>query len=135
VTERAYVLDASALLAVIGGEPGGNRVEEVLGMGAWMSAVSWSECLTRMSDRGFAPDALRDDLRRRGILGPLLSIRAFDARQAETAASLRGQTRSLGLSMGDRACLALGLASERTVLSADRAWRGLPRTFRVEMIR
>jgi PIN domain nuclease of toxin-antitoxin system len=130
-----YVLDASALLALMVGEPGGERVARAMATGAWIGAVNWSEVLTRLAARGFPPETVRADLERRGILGPLLTVRPFDARQAETAAALRDPTRSLGLSMGDRACLALGLVSERPVLSADRAWRGLLGSFRVEMIR
>ncbi len=130
-----YVLDASALLALIGDEPGSERVAGALTDGAWMSAVNWSECLTRKSDWGHEPETLRDDLLRRGILGPLLSIRALDARQAEAAASLRTATRPLGLSLGDRACLALGMVSQRVILSADQAWASVPGPIRIELIR
>jgi PIN domain nuclease of toxin-antitoxin system len=60
---------------------------------------------------------------------------AFTAEQAKTAGDLVLQTRSLGLSLGDRACLALGIALHAPVYTADRAWKDLRLGIRIHVIR
>ena len=59
----------------------------------------------------------------------------FDGAHAALAASLLTQTRPLGLSLGDRACLALGLTLDATVVTADRVWNGLELGVAIELIR
>lgn len=123
------VLDASALLAVLLDEPGGDRVLPVL-QGAVMSAVNLSESVSRAIDRGFpASDALALVDRFR------LTVSAFDRKQAELAAGLRLAMRAKGLSLGDRACLALALDLDCPVLTADRAWAALDLGVDIRLIR
>ncbi|WCM26054.1 type II toxin-antitoxin system VapC family toxin [Sphingomonas sp. QA11] len=123
------VLDASALLAVLLDEPGGDRVLPAL-QEAVMSAVNLSESVSRAIDRGFAAlDALALVDRFR------LTVSAFDRRQAELAAGLRLATRPRGLSLGDRACLALALDLDCPVLTADRAWAELDLGVDIRLIR
>jgi PIN domain nuclease of toxin-antitoxin system len=64
-----------------------------------------------------------------------LSIEPFDARDAEMTARLWRPTRSAGLSLADRACLALALRLEAPVLTTDRAWVGLDHGVDVQVIR
>jgi PIN domain nuclease of toxin-antitoxin system len=54
-----------------------------------------------------------------------LRVIAFDEPQARSAARLRPVTRHAGLSLGDRACLALGDRLGCPVVTADRIWGNL----------
>lgn len=113
------VLDASAVLALIMDEPGAGIVESAVAEGAVMSAVNVAEVLTKLveRDRGSGPRALRAF----GDLG--IAIIPFDDEHALYAATLRHQTKDFGLSLGDRACIALGMRLKLPVLTADGAWR------------
>lgn len=113
------VLDASAVLALLANERGAEQVQAVLGA-AVMSAVNLTEVLAKLGDRGVT------EAEQRLIRMSLdIEIRGFDERAAWRASGLRGVTRSHGLSIGDRACLALALEEGLPVLTADRAWSKL----------
>jgi PIN domain nuclease of toxin-antitoxin system len=113
------VLDASALLAFLLDESGADAVAALLPH-ATLSAVNYCETLTKSIDRG---KSLAESV---GLLTRLrLSVVPFDAELAAVTASLRPMTKPLGLSLGDRACLALGLARNLPVVTADRAWAQL----------
>jgi ribonuclease VapC len=123
------VLDASALLAVLRAEPGAERVEPRL-EGAGIGAVNLSEVVAKLDEDG-VPEA---EIRR--AVGRLeLDVHAFDAAQAYAAGVLRRTTRSLGLSFGDRACLALAQRLGALALTADRSWSRLQIGVAVEVIR
>ena len=117
-TQR-HVLDASALLAFAQGEPGGNTVRPLLPM-SFVSALNWSEVYQKGVRYGLPIEGLGSDLAAAGLV-----IVPFGAEDAEAAARLWPQTRSLGLSLGDRACLALALTLGAPVWTADRAWQEL----------
>ncbi|MCJ2013534.1 type II toxin-antitoxin system VapC family toxin [Methylobacterium sp. J-076] len=114
------VLDASALLAAIFDEAGADRVAEHL-PGATLSAVNLAEVLAKLCDLGM-PDGTIAAI----IEGLQLTILPCDAAHARETARLRRLTRSAGLSLGDRACLATASLGGTTALSADRAWARLP---------
>jgi PIN domain nuclease of toxin-antitoxin system len=120
------VLDASALMAVINGEPGQEIVAPRLSRAA-ISAVNLSEVAAKLSERGY-PVAKASEF----LLAFNLDVRPFDTDQALAAAALRVVTRDRGLSFGDRACLALAASLGGVALTADRAWAGLDG---VELIR
>jgi len=119
------VLDASALLAYLFDEPGANVVEEVLLAGALMNTVNFSEVLGKLTDRGVAVEQALSDLTAQGLLD-LLEIVDFTVPLAEEAARLREITRDTGLSLGDRACLALGRLKNLPVITADSLWTRVP---------
>jgi len=123
------VLDASAFLALLLGEPGAEAVRPFLRRGC-ISAVNYSEVLARTA----ALCGSLDDARRR-VDRHDVPVIPFDAEQAAAVASLLPATRSLGLSFADRACLALGLARGATVVTADRPWMSLDIGVRIECIR
>ena len=125
----SVVLDASALLAYLQDEPGGERVREVLAHSV-MSTVNWAEVIGKARDDGVDTRGLREDLASLG-----LALEPFSADQAEIAGRLRERTRQLGLSLGDRACLALGSDRGETIYTADRAWLQLELGVDVETIR
>jgi len=117
----AWVLDASALLAYLWQEPGhetvAQRIEQTTVM---MSSVNLSEVLSRAADKGMGPSAMA------ALQAALpFEIIPFDRAQAQTAASLRPPTKALGLSLGDRACLALAIERQAVALTADRVWQAL----------
>lgn len=123
------VLDSSALLAVFFREPGESVVLPMLD-GAAISAVNWSEVVQKATERGAEPAWLRAQVLQGGV-----SIIPFEASTAEVAAGLRSATLSAGLSLGDRACLALATELGVSALTADRAWTGLPIDCAIVVIR
>ncbi len=123
------VIDASALLAMLQDEPGGDRVAEAL-PDAVISAVNVSEVVAKLCDNGFKPDQVRETL----DMLPL-NVVDFDLPQAVEAGALRPRTRALGLSLGDRACLALAARSGASAMTTDRAWAQLEIGISVDVIR
>ena len=126
----SVVLDASALLASIYDEPGGRQVDAALDASAAISTVNLSEVVARL-----AADGLPVEQVRAGIESWRLDIVEFNAELALEAGMLRPTTRRAGLSLGDRACLALARRLGLPVLTADRAWAGLPIRVTVQLIR
>ncbi len=123
------VLDASAILALVKGEPGADFVRVRIAHSV-VSTVNVAEVGTKLVDWGMSSAGLRHVMLNLGF-----EIRPFDAGQAVAAAALRAATRSHGLSLGDRACLALAQATGLPVLTADRAWRNVGLDVRIESIR
>ena len=122
------VLDASAVLALLQGEAGDARVEPHLS-GAKLSAVNLTEVAQRLNDQW--PDDLVA-----GVLAKLpCEVIDFDASLAVRAGLLRRLTRAKGLSLADRACLALAGREGLAVLTGDRAWAELDLGIEVVLIR
>jgi ribonuclease VapC len=135
--ELDTVLDASALLAYLQGERGADRVAAAIGAGACMSAANVAEVLTKRADAGDDPRKLAATLIATGLLGSGGAIEVVDVGldEAIEMAALRRLTRQRGLSLGDRACLALAIQRKWEVLTADAAWAGLPVGIGVRVIR
>jgi ribonuclease VapC len=129
------ILDASALLAYLQGEPGAAVVANALTQGSLISAVNWSETLAKLAERGQDPDVVTDLLTHQGLLNNALMIAPFGADLAQETAKLRPLTRSSGLSLGDRACLALGIQTQLPVLTSDQVWMSLHIGAMVQLIR
>jgi ribonuclease VapC len=110
------VLDASALLAFVLREPGHEKVSPVL-HACCMSAVNLLEILRRVARDGHNPTHAHERLRESPI-----EFVPFDEVQAIAATALMVEGLRLGLSLGDLACLGLGLVRDLPVLTADRAW-------------
>lgn len=112
----AAVLDASALLALLLGEPGADKVKAVLADAA-MTTVNVAEVVGHFA----RADASEHDIR--SLLDPLPFERVlFDEDLAHAAGLLLPITKPAGLSFGDRACLALARRLGVTALTADRSW-------------
>ena len=114
------MLNAPALLAVLYREPGSVMVEPYFAQ-AVVSSVNFSEVAARLSDRGIDSQEVPEILSGNG-----LEVREVDTKLALMAGTLREVTRPLGLSLGDQACLGLGIAEGTPILTADRAWAGVP---------
>jgi PIN domain nuclease of toxin-antitoxin system len=114
------VLDASALLALLNRERGAEQVAQALAPGAIMGAVNLSEVVAKLADIGMPEAEIREALEPLG-----LDFVDFDAGDAFAAGLLRPTSRLVRLSLGDRACLALGRRTALPVLTADRGWGDL----------
>ena len=125
----SVVFDSSALLALSFGEVGAERAARGL-KGGMMSAVNVAEVISRYVDQGASEEEARTSLQAFG-----LEIRPFDETQAMAAGLMRTTTQKLGLSLGDRACLALAVQEGATVFTADRTWTALDLEIEVELIR
>ncbi|MBU0500018.1 MAG: type II toxin-antitoxin system VapC family toxin [Gammaproteobacteria bacterium] len=127
-----FVWDASAILAFLRREPGVDRLEAVLDETPEhrLSAVNLAEVAGWFNDRGMPGDTLR------ALLDELdLEVIALDSDLARATGELRQATKALGLSLGDRACLALAKAHQAVALTADRAWVLADLGIRIECIR
>ncbi|MFN8608158.1 MAG: type II toxin-antitoxin system VapC family toxin [Vulcanimicrobiota bacterium] len=114
------VLDASALLAFLLREPGSDLVAAHLRAGACISAVNLSEVANRYVRIGQDALVVQARLSRLPV-----EVVPFDKESAFAAARLLPQTSALGLSLGDRACLALAVARRIPAVTADRVWSQL----------
>ena len=122
------VLDASVILAIIFDEPGARQAEH-LATDSIMCSVNYAEVLSRHDDRGGDIEIANELFRKATIIVP------FDAELARATANLRRPTRSAGLSLADRACLALAQRSGLPAVTADRAWAKLDLGIEVQLIR
>src|ERR1700731_4604274 len=114
------VLDASAILAVIGGEPGAEKLTPELLSRTIVSTVNLAEVQTKLVSRGWTSEQAWED-----ATSPVREVVSFDEEHARIAGDLALQTRHLGLSLGDRACLALGITLKLPVYAAEKAWKKL----------
>jgi PIN domain nuclease of toxin-antitoxin system len=124
------VLDASAILTIILGEPGYEKLTPELLASAVGSTVNLAEVQTKLMLGGWTSDEAWED-----ASSPVQEILPFDEKQARIAGDLVIQTRQLGLSLGDRACLALGAALKAPVYTADKTWKKLNLSIRIHVIR
>jgi PIN domain nuclease of toxin-antitoxin system len=116
------VLDASALLCFVFDEPGAENVEAAFADRAVIGAVNWAEVLSKVADVGGDPGEMTARLEGHGVLDDALRVVELTAADGLAIARLRPRTRDLGLSLGDRACLALAQRLGLPVLTCDRAW-------------
>lgn len=125
------VLDASAVLTLLYREPGHEVVAELVD-GAVISAVNWSEVVQKLAQRGMPdPGAVAA-----GLLALGADVVAFARGDAETAAELWPAGRARGLSLGDRACLAVAKAVPAGIaVTADTAWADVQVGVEIRVIR
>jgi ribonuclease VapC len=121
------VLDASALLAWLQGEPG---MDEVTLEGAVINSVNWSEVVQNARQNGVEVTGIGEEL---GALG--LDLRGFSIGEGQKAAELYPLTRAHGLSLGDRACLATASVLSGTAVTAEGVWAKAEHGVPVRVIR
>jgi ribonuclease VapC len=129
MSDEIHVLDSSAILCVIFQEPGSDVVESTLNR-ACVSAVNISEVVAILQEQGMqesTSDAILTSFK--------LAVVNFDEKSARSAGLLRNATRSHGLSLGDRACLALAIQRNAIAVTTDRAWRDVNCGARVLLVR
>ena len=110
----SFTLDASAILAVLLDEPGGDYVYTQLN-DSQISVINLSEVYATLLDGGMTFEQAQ------AIVDPLpFRIRTFRDGHAWKTAQLRPVTKAFGLSLGDRACIAQAMLNELPILTADR---------------
>ena len=128
MSEQPVVLDASALLALLAGEPGADAVP-TRGLPV-ISAINLLEVSIVLTRRGITPKRVR------GILDALaLEVVAFDASMIERATAIHAKSRERGLSLGDAVCLATAASRGGVAWTADRAWTALDVGVPIQLIR
>ena len=125
----SVVLDSSALLAYLQQEPGGDAVGRVLNK-AVISTVNWAEVVGKAHAASVDTRGLRQEL---ATLG--LSLVPFSTAQAELAGRLIENTRPFGLSLGDRACIAVAMERGEKAYTADRAWLDIGLDVAIDAVR
>jgi len=128
MSEKA-ILDASALLALIQEEPGSNVIKPLL-KNSVMSTVNVAEVLTSLQRVNILPEEGLDYI---SLL--INEIVDFDVDQAKEAADLYSKVKHKGLSLGDRACLALGLKYKAKIYTADKVWKDIHPELDIRLIR
>jgi PIN domain nuclease of toxin-antitoxin system len=127
---NSIVLDASALLAVLNREPGVEKLTPQLLSAAISSTVNLAEVQSKLVSRGIKPDEAWE-----ATISPIRESAVFTDEQAKIAGNLIARTSAFGLSLGDRACLALGIALKAPVYTADRSWKNLKLGVRIHLVR
>lgn len=123
------VLDASALLAFLFREPGHETVAPYL-EDCCISAVNLAEVLGRFARDGHDVESAL------GVIAATeIVIVPFEASDAAEAAELLPATLGRGLSLGDRACLAVARSRALPALTADHDWEGLRVGVDVRLVR
>lgn len=124
-----YALDASALLTLLFGERGAERVEDVISASA-ISAINLAEAVAKLQDHGVPDNRIRYDIEALGLI-----VVPCDSQLALEIGLMRAATRGAGLSLGDRACLALARSIGAVAMTADRAWLNVDVGVPIELIR
>lgn len=125
----SVVLDASAVLAYFHGEPGQQRVADALD-DAVINTVNWAEVLQKLTAAGGDAERLGD-----GLIALGVGVEPVGLDDARVIARLWPITRSTGLSLGDRACLATAHRLALPTLTADKAWTELDIDIDIQLIR
>jgi ribonuclease VapC len=115
-----YVLDSTAVLALLYLEPGHQYVKEVLNKSA-VSAVNLAEIINKLAQMGPMPEAVRVSLAKLE-----LQVEDWSEDMAYRSVEFSRFNKSHGLSLGDRACLTLAKQLRATAVTSDRTWRRLP---------
>ena len=125
----AIVFDSSVLIAILRQEPGSEVGEQSLNE-SLISTVNLAEVATYLARNSVPPDTIQEALATFPI-----EVVPFDQEQGLITGYLYPACKSLGLSLGDRACLALAKSKSLPVLTADKAWLELEIDVSVESIR
>lgn len=113
------VLDSSALLALIKNEVGADVVEPLLGR-IVMSSLNVAEAAGILIDLGLSHEECKNNIE------PYIDVIVpLDVQQSFDVAFLKKHTKHKGLSIGDRACIALGIKMELPIYTADKIWADL----------
>ncbi len=123
------VLDSSAVLAVIHNERGADMVAHRM-RGALLSTVNLIEVQSKLILNGAAPD-----LAWLAIASFQFEICPLDADQSRLASGWAKMAKPLGISLGDRVCLALAMQRNATVFTSDRAFGKMTVPIKIELIR
>lgn len=128
---KKVVLDASAVLAFLQDENGSEKVGSVLSENrAIISAVNYAEVVGKLLEAGLPDSSVKI------VMENLeLQVEPMDDQQAWKAGMLRISTREFGLSLGDRACLALAHIKNLSIITVDKQWDKLKTDIKIIQLR
>jgi ribonuclease VapC len=115
-----YILDSTALIALVGLESGSQQIARLLKNSA-VSAVNLAETANKLLEKGFSQAEVRESLAKLE-----LQVEDWSEAMAYRSAEFTQFSKSHGLSLGDRACLTLAKQLRATAVTSDRTWRRLP---------
>lgn len=124
------VLDASAILALLQHEPGGEKLTDTLLASSIACLVNLAEVQGKLVLKGLAPDEAWEH-----ATSVAAVVEDFTEEHAKIAGSLVAKTQAYGLSLGDRACLALAIARKAEVYTTERIWKNLKLGIRIHVLR
>jgi PIN domain nuclease of toxin-antitoxin system len=124
------VLDASAILAIVFQERGAEKLTVEIMKDAVISTVNLAEVQSKLVKKGYDPDEAWED-----ATSLVSAAVRFTSEQAKIAGSLITQAEKVGLSLGDRSCLALAIALKAPVYTTEQAWRELKVGVPIHVIR
>ncbi len=124
------VLDASAVLAIVFQERGAEKLTVEIMKDAVISTVNLAEVQSKLVKKGYDPEEAWED-----ATSLVSAAVRFTSEQAKIAGSLIAQTEKVGLSLGDRSCLALAIALKAPVYTTEQAWRELKVGVPIHVIR
>ncbi len=124
------VLDASAILALLQGEPGGEKLTDTLLNDSIASVVNLAEVQTKLVLKGLTSDEAWEH-----AISVTEVAEDFTEEHAKIAGGLVAKTQAYGLSLGDRACLALAIARKAEVYTTERIWKNLKLGIRIHVLR
>lgn len=127
--DKKWIVDASALLAAIHEEKGGDSVKKIIDV-CIISAINWSVVLQKLERAAIDSSQVETALKALG-----LEVTDFTDEDAHIAASLWGDSKALGLSLADRACVATAIRLNANVITADKIWRQLEIGIEIKLIR
>lgn len=133
--EATAVLDASALMAVLHDEDGAEAVIDAIIEGAAISVANWAKVLSKLAERGRDPEQAAREARKAEGSKRALMIEPLTAADCIAVARLRPITKAQGLSLADRACLALAARLDVPALTADGEWAKADVAADVQLIR
>ena len=115
-----YILDSTALIALVGSESGSQRIADLLENSA-VSAVNLAETANKLLEKGFSQAEVRESLAKLE-----LKVEDWSEAMAYRSAEFTRYNKSHGLSLGDRACLTLAKHLHATAVTSDRTWSRKP---------
>lgn len=126
------IVDTPVILAIVHREITGSKLDSLLEAleFATISSVNLAEAYGKLIAHGMRAEFAWQD-----VLAPVHEVIPFTAIQARIAGELLRQTRPYGLSLGDRACLALAITTSSPIYTADRIWKNLKLNVPVHLIR
>lgn len=124
------ILDASALLALLNNEKGNEKVQDIISISV-MSTVNISEVVCKLHHKlGLEKEQSKDI-----VLTLVNRVVDFDTEQSMLCAWLKPHTQKYGLSLGDRACLGLGILLKKPIYTADTIWSKIDLDCEINLIR
>jgi ribonuclease VapC len=131
----ASVLDASAVLALLHDEPGADAVVDAIAAGTTIGVVNWAEVLSKVAADGDDPREVAARIGAGVGSEAVIWVEALSAADCIASAELRPVTKAKGLSLADRACLALAARLGLPALTTDTGWTEVEVEAEVVLIR